>query len=141
MLEHWRLRGHGLLGHGGCDRRLLALVTDGEKPPVARMIRSLPEDHSRDRVSAVTLIGDAAHLMPPSGEGANLAMPDGAELALALAAHPDDIEAALAGFEKEMFARSQAEAVDAHEIQELYLGDRAPYGLIEFLGGDSRASR
>ena len=125
----------------GWAPELLALVTDGEKPPVVRMIHSLPEDHSWDRVSGVTLIGDAAHLMPPSGEGANLAMFDGAELALALAAHPDDIEAALAGFEKEMFARSQAEAVDAHEVQELCLGDRAPYGLIEFLGGDSRASR
>jgi 2-polyprenyl-6-methoxyphenol hydroxylase-like FAD-dependent oxidoreductase len=125
----------------GWAPELLALVTDGEKAPVARMIYSLPEDHSWDRVSGVTLIGDAAHLMPPSGEGANLAMLDGAELALALAAHPDDIEAALAGFEKEMFARSQAEAAGAHEIQELCLGDRAPYGLIEFLGGDSQASR
>ena len=124
----------------GWAPELLALITDGEQPPAARMIHSLPEDHGWDRVPGVTLIGDAAHLMPPSGEGANLAMLDGAELALALAAR-SDIEAALAGFEKAMFARSQAEAADAHEIQELCLGDRAPYGLIEFLGGDSQASR
>jgi 2-polyprenyl-6-methoxyphenol hydroxylase-like FAD-dependent oxidoreductase len=125
----------------GWAPELLALITDGEKPPAERMIHALPEDHSWDRVPGVTLIGDAAHLMPPSGEGANLAMLDGAELALALAAHSDDTEAALAGFEKKMFARSQAEAADARQIQELCLGDRAPYGLIEFLGGDSRASR
>jgi hypothetical protein len=32
-----------------------------------------------------------------------------------------------------MFARSAAEAADAHEILDLCLGDRAPSGLIEFL--------
>ena len=73
--------------------------------------------------------------MPPSGEGANLAMFDGAELALAIAAHPDDIDAALADYEEAMFARSEAEAVDAHEIIELCLGDTAPFGLIDFLTG------
>jgi 2-polyprenyl-6-methoxyphenol hydroxylase-like FAD-dependent oxidoreductase len=54
--------------------------------------------------------------MPPSGEGANLAMFDGSELGTALAAHPDDIEAALTACEEAMFARSAAEAADAHEI-------------------------
>ncbi|WP_374204824.1 FAD-dependent monooxygenase [Pseudonocardia sp. WMMC193] len=114
---------------------LLALITDGERPPVARMIYALPDDHRWQRVPGITLIGDAAHLMPPSGEGANLAMLDGAELARAIAADPDDIEAALAGFEQQLFARSSAEAVNAHVIQELCLGERAPYEFIEFIGG------
>lgn len=119
----------------GWAPELLALITDGERPPVARMIHALPNDHRWDRVPGVTLIGDAAHLMPPSGEGANLAMLDGAELALALAAKPGDGEAALAGFEEKMFARSSAEAVDAHAIQELCLGERAPHAFLEFIGG------
>ncbi|MTD55567.1 FAD-dependent oxidoreductase [Amycolatopsis pithecellobii] len=114
--------------------KLLALITDGETPPVKRTIHTLPDDHSWDRTPGATLIGDAAHLMPPSGEGANLAMLDGAELALALAAHRDDTETALTAFEKAMFARSHAEAVDAHQIQELCFGDRAPHSLIEFFG-------
>lgn len=80
----------------------------------------------------MTLLGDAAHLMAPSGEGANLAMLDGAELGRALAAQPGDVEAALAGFEAAMFARREAEAADAHEILDLCLGESAPFGLVDF---------
>lgn len=69
-----------------------------------------------------------------TGRPANLAMFDGSELGVALAAHPNDIEAALTACEEAMFARSAAEAADAHEILDLCLGDRA-FGLIEFLTG------
>ena len=116
---------------------LTALITDGETAPVPRMIYTLPDGHRWVRVPGVTLLGDAAHLMPPSGDGANLAMIDGAELGLAIAAHPDDVEAALAAYEAAMFPRSKAFAADAREILDLCLGDRAPFGLIEFLTGDS----
>jgi 2-polyprenyl-6-methoxyphenol hydroxylase-like FAD-dependent oxidoreductase len=112
---------------------LTALITDGETAPVPRMIYTLPDGHRWDRVPGVTLVGDAAHLMAPSGDGANLAMFDGAELAQAIAAHPDDVEAALAEYEAAMFPRSESFYADAREILELCLGDRAPFGLIDFL--------
>jgi 2-polyprenyl-6-methoxyphenol hydroxylase-like FAD-dependent oxidoreductase len=120
---------------------LTALITDGETAPVARMIFTLPDGHRWDRVPGVTLLGDAAHLMPPSGDGANLAMFDGAELGRAIAAQPDDIEAALAAYEGAMFERSEAFAADAREILDLCLGDRAPFGLIDFLTGAPEAAR
>ncbi|WP_299724184.1 NAD(P)/FAD-dependent oxidoreductase [Devosia sp.] len=119
----------------GWSPALIALITDGEAAPVPRMIYALPDGHRWDRVPGVTLIGDAAHLMPPAGEGANLAMLDGAELGQAIAANPDDTEAALALYEATMFVRSAAEAVDAHMIVDLCLGERAPFGLIEFFTG------
>ena len=111
---------------------LRALIADGETDPIARAIHALPPDHAWPRVSGVTLVGDAAHLMAPSGEGANLAMYDGAELAKAIVAHPDDLEAALASYERALFPRSAAEAADAEEIQRVCLGPDAPRSLVDF---------
>ena len=116
----------------GWAPELTALITDGDSAPVPRPIHTLPEDHGWDRTPGVTLLGDAAHLMPPSGEGANLAMLDGAELGQAIAAHPGDVEAALSIYERALFPRSSSAAADAHELLELCLGDRAPLGMVEF---------
>ncbi|WP_327001108.1 FAD-dependent monooxygenase [Dactylosporangium sp. NBC_01737] len=122
----------------GWAPELTALITEGEGAPVPRMIYTLPDGHRWDRVPGVTLLGDAAHLMPPAGEGANLAMLDAAELGLAVAAHPGDIEAALTTYEATMFPRSASEYADAHELLDLCLGDRAPSGFIEFFTGAAR---
>ena len=81
----------------------------------------------------MTLLGDAAHLMPPAGEGANLAMLDGAELGKAIASRSGDTEAALTAYEEALFPRSESEYAD--ELLELCLGDRAPFGLIAFFTG------
>ncbi|WP_328907086.1 FAD-dependent monooxygenase [Streptomyces sp. NBC_00234] len=125
----------------GWAPELTALITDGETAPVARMIHTLPDGHRWDRVPGVTLLGDAAHLMPPSGDGANLAMFDSAELAKAIAAHPDDVETALAAYEEALFPRSEAFYADAHEILDLCLGERAPFGLIDLFNGDMQGER
>jgi len=117
----------------GWAPELTALVTDGETPPVLRALHKLPASHRWERAPGVTLLGDAAHLMPPSGEGANLAMYDGSELGNAIAAHPNDTEAALARYEEEMFARSAAEAADAAAMLEICFGAKAPYSLVAFL--------
>jgi 2-polyprenyl-6-methoxyphenol hydroxylase-like FAD-dependent oxidoreductase len=119
----------------GWAPELTALIADGETAPVPRLIYTLPDGHRWDRVPGVTLLGDAAHLMPPAGEGANLAMLDGAELGNAIAAHPGDIEAALAAYEATLFPRTESEYADAHQILDLCLGDRAPFGLIDFFTG------
>jgi 2-polyprenyl-6-methoxyphenol hydroxylase-like FAD-dependent oxidoreductase len=114
---------------------LRALITDGETAPVPRAIHALPVEHRWARVPGVTLLGDAAHLMSPSGEGANLAMFDGAELGKAIAANPGDIEAALIAYEKDLFPRSAAEAVESERILNMCLGPDAPEGLVAMFTG------
>ncbi|MBZ9937120.1 FAD-dependent monooxygenase [Mesorhizobium sp. BR1-1-16] len=123
----------------GWSPALTALLTDSDTAPVPRMIYALPGNHRWTRVPGVTLIGDAAHLAAPNGEGANLAILDGAELALALAAHPDDSEAAFAAYEAAMFPRSEASAAGADQILELCFDARAPFGLVDFFSGVSEA--
>lgn len=119
----------------GWAPEITALITDGETAPVLRTLNALPAGHRWDRVPGVTLLGDAAHLSIPNGEGANLAMYDGAELGKALAARPDDVEAALAEYEQAMFPRSAAAASDGAELHELLFGEHAPHSLIDMFTG------
>lgn len=120
----------------GWHPALRALVTDADGPLVPRKIHALPVDHSWERVPGVTLLGDAAHLMSPfAGEGANLAMLDGAELAQALLAHPGDVEAALTAYESALFPRSAAAAADsAGNLEAMLSADGLERVLAQFAG-------
>jgi 2-polyprenyl-6-methoxyphenol hydroxylase-like FAD-dependent oxidoreductase len=114
----------------GWAPELSALITESDTAPVLRRHHTLPVEHRWDRVAGVTLLGDAAHLQPPNGEGANLALQDGAELGAAIAAHPGDIEAALTEYEQAMFPRSAASAAQGVADNTILLGDNAALNLI-----------
>ncbi len=116
----------------GWAPELTALITGGETKPVVRRIYALPLEDRWDRVPGVTLLGDAAHVTAPSGEGANLAMSDGSALAKAIVAHGEDVEAALLAYEAEMFPRSAAEAREADRMQEVLFGGNSPQSLLAF---------
>lgn len=120
----------------GWDDVLRGMIADADTPLTARRINALPAGISWPRVPGVTLLGDAAHVMSPfAGEGANLAMYDASELALAIAAHPGDAEAAIAAYETELFPRAADSASESAESLRIIFRDDAPKGLVDMFAG------
>jgi 2-polyprenyl-6-methoxyphenol hydroxylase-like FAD-dependent oxidoreductase len=70
-------------------------------------------------------------MSPFAGEGANLAVLDGAELARALVDHPGDVERALITYEREMFPRGcrMAEVSTSNLAQ--FFGPNAPMSVVD----------
>jgi 2-polyprenyl-6-methoxyphenol hydroxylase-like FAD-dependent oxidoreductase len=96
-----------------------------------RRIMMLPVGLTWPGAPDATLIGDAAHLMSPfAGAGANVAVHDAAELAVALARHPSDPAAALRRYEPAMFERSAAAARESADNLETCI---SPHGARDLL--------
>ncbi|GGT41262.1 FAD-dependent oxidoreductase [Nonomuraea spiralis] len=99
------LRAWLLDAFSGWSPAMLRMITGNDGPYVDRPLFALPVPHVWERSPSVTLLGDAAHLMPPLGVGANLAMLDACELALALAGSAT-VGDAVEAYEKIMLPRA-----------------------------------
>ncbi|MEV0276134.1 NAD(P)/FAD-dependent oxidoreductase [Streptomyces sp. NPDC050610] len=105
--------------------RMRQMITDNDGPYVDRPIFALPVPHAWEHNPTVTLLGDAAHLMPPLGVGANLAMLDANDLALALA-NAATVDDAIRTYEKTMLPRSIETARALEGAAEHLLAAEAP---------------
>ena len=109
---------------------------------VWRPLLVCPAHQYWDSKPNVTLIGDAAHVMPPyAGEGVNMAMLDALILARALLSAPD-IASAIASYEAEMFARMQHMTQDTMLNTEMFYAQDAServVNLFRSFGGAASA--
>ncbi|MBE8522518.1 FAD-dependent monooxygenase [Amycolatopsis sp. H6(2020)] len=105
-----------------------------------RPIYALPTGLTWERIPGVTLVGDAAHLMSPfAGEGANIALIDGADLAREIL-NSSGVETAIARYEKTMFPRGAKAATASQKGLEMMFVDGRPIKMIAFFRGMSVVS-
>ncbi len=120
----------------GWAPQLRGLVANADSPLTARRIYALPPTVAWEHVPGVTLLGDAAHLMSPfAGEGANLAMHDGSQLALAIIANPGETGRALAAYEAELFARAHVSATESAANMEIIFSDGGARKMAAMFAG------
>lgn len=99
---------------------LLAMIRQADRIAALRPIVALPPGTRWPYRAGLTLVGDAAHVMPPLGEGVNLAMLDAAELAEALVGG-DDWRAAQQRYEARMLDRAAETAAQcAQSFEEMF---------------------
>lgn len=93
------------------------LFENAETPFVPRPINCMPLNQTWETLPNLTMLGDAAHLMPPfAGEGVNMAMLDALELSECLTTDQhNSIKDAISAYEKTMQKRASVIAKDSLE--------------------------
>lgn len=103
---------------------------------VPRPMYHFPLDQHWQTLPNLTMIGDAAHRMPPyAGEGANQAMADALELYEALCIDQfGTLEQAIASFEQKMCKRAaEITEITLQQTNAMHTNDNLPY-LLSFFG-------
>ncbi len=93
--------------YAGWDNAWLELFEAATEPFVPRPQYCMPLDKEWETQPNLTMIGDAAHVMPPyAGEGVNMAMLDALELSQCLLSNNfDNVQSAINAYEKPMHKR------------------------------------
>lgn len=106
-------------------------------PVVPRPIYCMPLDQTWAALPNLTLLGDAAHVMPPfAGEGANMAMLDALELSECLTSDQyNTLQEAIAAYETNMRKRAAVAAKESLENGELMHSEAALDRMLDFFSG------
>lgn len=95
-----------------------------------------PMDQSWETLPNLTMIGDAAHQTPPSGDGVNQAMLDAVELYEALCKENfPTIHEALASFEQKMLSRTAIATEEALELMKAMRSEDSLDYMLNFFNG------
>ena len=113
------------------------LFENAATPFVPRPIYCMPLDQRWEAQFNLTIIGDAAHLMPPfAGEGVNMAMLDALELSRALTTDEyTTLHDAIAGFENKMRERASGMAKESLDNGLKMHSENALQTMLDFFGG------
>lgn len=121
----------------GWDPMWLQLFEQATTPFIPRTLYCMPYDQQWEALPYLTILGDAAHMMPPyAGEGVNMAMLDAVELCECLCnAHFPDTQYAIAVYENEMRRRGAAAAQDSMESSAALHAPDAISFMVNIMGG------
>ncbi|MDN5284908.1 MAG: 2-polyprenyl-6-methoxyphenol hydroxylase [Mucilaginibacter sp.] len=112
----------------------LELFENASLPLIPRPQYCMHLDQTWEAQPNITMLGDAAHIMPPSGEGVNLAMLDALEISECLTSgNFNDIQTAIAAYEKQMRLGAAAEAKVSLEMAEWMHAEGASAKMVQML--------
>lgn len=113
------------------------LFENAKTPFIPRLIYAMPSDQTWVTQSNLTLIGDAAHVMPPfAGEGANMAMLDALELSEHLTdSHYTTLQEAISAYENNMRKRAAGATKESLENGERMHSDKSLTTMLDFFNG------
>lgn len=122
---------------------LLEMLQRSDDYFVSRPLYHLPLEHYWKTKPGVTIIGDAAHVMPPfAGQGANVAMVDALELADCLTEKDftdlTSLTVAVNTFEEAMVDRARVFSHESICNMNQFIRQDGPKGIVDFFANDNR---
>lgn len=120
--------------YAGWDSIWLELFNNKQTQFIPRPLYSMPLNQHWQTQPDITLLGDAAHLLPPNGEGVNAAMLDALYLSESFTGTTfTNVQQAIAHYETLMFARFTEEAKVTAEMMDWMYSPNGLQVMVEML--------